>query len=314
MRVLLRLSGEHISLPLAEVKAVFEGEGLEYSLDVEDRLVLAGISCEDPSILGRLAYTLQACEVLGESDSLENLAGDVFDLMGDVDSFMVCATKDVAKKFGGVLKRLGWRVDLENPDESICVVEFRGRYVAGIKLDFPRGYEGRRAQHRPYFHPTSMHPKLARCLVNLSRVRKGDILADPFCGTGGILIEAGLMGLELIGSDIDENMVSGARTNLKHYGLDARLSVGDALRTAYDVDAIVTDPPYGRASYTSEKTNSLYLGFLEWARKNMGDDSHMVLMLPSDKKVEFTGFEILESHDFRMHKSLTRRVWVLKPT
>ncbi len=48
--------------------------------------------------------------------------------------------------------------------------------------------EARKVTHRPFSLPISLHPKLARALVNLARVPMGGVLLDPFCGTGGILL------------------------------------------------------------------------------------------------------------------------------
>jgi len=46
-------------------------------------------------------------------------------------------------------------------------------------------------------------------MVNLSGARR-EVL-DPFCGTGGVLIEAGLIGLEVYGFDIQQSMVEGCK-------------------------------------------------------------------------------------------------------
>ncbi|MBU0762998.1 MAG: TIGR01177 family methyltransferase [Candidatus Altiarchaeota archaeon] len=311
MRFLLRLSGEHDRLPLAELRAVLEGESIEHSLELCGRLVLLDAVVDEPSFLGRLAYTLCAGEVVGEGKTLDLLAGEVFDSMEDVLSFKVYASQDIAKKFGGLLDRLGWRVDLVNPDVGIDVVDFNGVYVSAVRLDFERTYEKRKPQYRPYFHPTSMHPKLARCLVNLSHVSRGDFVVDPFCGTGGILIEAGLMGMVVGGSDVDGRMVDGCLQNLRVYGLKADIKIGDAVDMSYKADAIVTDPPYGRASYTSEDVDLLYDRFLVSARGFLDVGSHLVLMLPSDKVFETELFDVVDWFDFRIHKSLTRRIWVL---
>ena len=70
-------------------------------------------------------------------------------------------------------------------------------------------FEERKVQHRPFFSPISLHPKLARVLVNISAIKRDETLLDPFCGTGGILIEAGLIGAKVIGSDIEEKMIEG---------------------------------------------------------------------------------------------------------
>ncbi len=74
-----------------------------------------------------------------------------------------------------------------------------------------------------------MSPKLARCMVNLTGMIAGDIVLDPFCGTGGILIEAGVMGARVVGADIDERMVEGTIKNLEYCGVkEYEIFQGDA--------------------------------------------------------------------------------------
>lgn len=52
-----------------------------------------------------------------------------------------------------------------------------------------------------------MMPRMARTLVNLSLCGTGATLLDPFCGTGGILIEAEMLGIHTLGSDFDPLMI-----------------------------------------------------------------------------------------------------------
>ena len=162
-----------------------------------------------------------------------------------------------------------------------------------------------------------MHPKLARVMVNLARVRTGDTILDPFCGTGGILIEAGLMGMNPVGWDISDKMVSGCSQNLKNYGLDGRITQQNALEYSGSLkaDAIVTDPPYGRASYTSEKdTSRLYNNFIERAQHLLKKKGFLIFMLPSSQKIIPKDFNVEAHYDVRVHKSLTRRIWILRKT
>ena len=51
-------------------------------------------------------------------------------------------------------------------------------------------------------------------------VKKNETLLDPFCGTGGILIEAGILGINIIGSDIDKKLVYGCKENLNFYNIN----------------------------------------------------------------------------------------------
>lgn len=61
-------------------------------------------------------------------------------------------------------------------------------------------------------------PKLAQAMINLARgacqLTRPTNLLDPFCGTGVILQEAGLMGLTTYGSDNNPRMIDYAQTNL----------------------------------------------------------------------------------------------------
>ncbi|MFZ1258709.1 MAG: hypothetical protein WAQ25_04540 [Candidatus Saccharimonas sp.] len=56
-------------------------------------------------------------------------------------------------------------------------------------------------------------PKLARLMVNLAPVPSGRLL-DPFCGTGVVLQEAALLGLDVYGSDLSAKMVDYTTENL----------------------------------------------------------------------------------------------------
>ncbi|MEW6237094.1 MAG: hypothetical protein AB1656_17055 [Candidatus Omnitrophota bacterium] len=56
-------------------------------------------------------------------------------------------------------------------------------------------------------------PKLARMLINLARTKETVTLLDPFCGNGGILTEAALMGLQPTGLDIQEKNVLSCEEN-----------------------------------------------------------------------------------------------------
>ena len=61
-------------------------------------------------------------------------------------------------------------------------------------------------------------PKLAQTMINLARgacqLTRPTNLLDPFCGTGVVLQEAGLMGLTTYGSDNNPRMIDYTQTNL----------------------------------------------------------------------------------------------------
>jgi tRNA G10 N-methylase Trm11 len=80
-------------------------------------------------------------------------------------------------------------------------------------------------------------PKLAQTIVNLATgplpAAHENIVLDPFCGTGVVLQEAGLMGYGMYGTDLEPRMVDYTRANLAWLAERARvpqplLEIGDA--------------------------------------------------------------------------------------
>src|SRR5438094_9404762 len=87
--------------------------------------------------------------------------------------------------------------------------------------------EATKVAHRPFSLPISLHPKFARALLNLSRVPMAGFVLDPFCGTGGLLLEALSIGLLPIRLDRDRRVGLGFRASLHRPG-EGALAVADA--------------------------------------------------------------------------------------
>ena len=56
--------------------------------------------------------------------------------------------------------------------------------------------------------------KLARILCNLTGLKEG-ILWDPFCGSGTVLMEASVLGFDVLGTDIDIRALESANKNIQ---------------------------------------------------------------------------------------------------
>ena len=186
--------------------------------------------------------------------------------------------------------------------------------IDGVKLS-KKEFLSRRAHLLPAGHPTSLHPKLARALVNLTGAKKGDIILDPFCGAGGILIEAGLLGIKVIGFDIDRIMLKRAKINLDYVKVQGyELILKDATTISKHFDYIVTDLPYGRNSKLSEKElEILYLKFFKVLKKIKVKKA--VVGLPDfvsyKSLIKKAGLKIKKEFDWYLHKSLTKKILIL---
>ena len=260
------LSGEHEELPAAEVLACLKTEGLDFRLHtMVDQCLVVEITGEEKNvekiligpITDRLAMTHHILKVVGVTENTPDAilklaeAFDSSDYIKEGQSFVVRAKRIkhhvdfpgefLEQKIGGCIYRKGFRVILS--EKAVL-----GTLLSSIDRS---AYEARTPQNKPFFHPGVLMPRVARALINLSGIKPGELILDPFCGTAGILVEAGFVGARVIGIDAQEKLVMGARMNLEAFKLDYALMKGDACRMPLKeatIDAVVTDPPYGRSA------------------------------------------------------------------
>lgn len=319
MKFIFQLSGEHPVLPKAEILAVLEGEKIKYNIFHENRktrILIIDAKTKNPEFISRFAMTVKAAEFVAMTDDLDEIAKDIYKKIPKPKTFAVRSeSHELEKKLGGKIWNLGLEVNLTKPDFKVLCFRDNKKYITGIEIPLRKDFNPRKPQFRPFFHPTSMHPKIARLLVNLARIKKDDNVLDPFCGTGGILIEAGLMGIKVFGSDISERMIEGCRENLNFYNITGEIRTVDATKIDkefHGIDAIVTDPPYGRSSavFGGNKTE-LYKNFLKSAANSLKAKGTIVIVTPMEFSRKLKGFEVIGKYSIRVHKSLTRRILVL---
>ena len=341
MELLCIQSQEHPQLPLAELKAVVECEDMDVDIEkiTEGFVVLRNISKDNIDdyykiLTDRLGYTHEIHECIIESN-IETLENDISNVSWSEYINKTFAVR--VKRFNSQIDTVGTerdigtlilnncdniKVNLTKPDSLVRVIAFKNDIYVGIekiKLN-KKHFEDSKPHKRPFFYPGSMSPKLARCMVNLSRVKKGELLLDPFCGTGGILIEAGLIGCKLVGSDIYWKMKNGTAINLDYYGItDYRTFKLDVreLKMYEKVASVVTDPPYGISTTTGDVDGEeIFKEFFMAIYDNMKDDAYLCMASPHyidlEPMVEEVGFEIIEQYGIKMHKSLTRMISVIR--
>ena len=307
MGYIYRLAGENLELAEAELKGFLESQDIEERPSRKGRLAETS---SEPSQLKRLAQTHEISRKLFEGQ-LENYQPDL-NLDG---SFKVKAhnltEQEIDKK--GIEEQLGGKitgeVNLEHPKNTIHVYQTeKSNYLIGLEVENIERtlFDERKNQERPFSSPISMDPKLARTLVNLSGAKPGTHLLDPFCGTGGILIEAGLCGIGVHGLDIQKEMVQGSSKNLEEYGIIAHdIQQGDIqeidhLFNLENIETVISDLPYGKAS---KKTEEPVKGFLEFLEKFDGN----TVFVYNEPELENHTYE----HKVYVHGSLTRYIYCL---
>ena len=275
-----------------------------------------------------LAFTHRASRLVGTcepttEDALALLTAASVDREGsvavrgvDVRGTTGIDTQRVERELGSVLVDRGFTVDLEDPDHELRAL-FAGETCAlgWLAATVDRGFGNRKPGDRPFFQPGSMDPILARALANVAGARPGATVLDPMCGTGGLLVEAGLVGARAIGLDAQAKMVTGARENLAAL-LDGgwQLLQGDAASLPFTdnaVDSVVFDAPYGRQSKIRGDLDTLVRGALAEARR-VAPRCVVVGDRPWARPAGAVGWQTEATFSRRVHRSLTRYIVVLR--
>jgi len=101
-------------------------------------------------------------------------------------------------------------------------------------------FKGDRGQ---YFTPRP----LVELMVDLARLRAGDRVLDPTCGSGGFLVGALARGADVDGIEVDPDLATLARLNLALCGANPRaVRAGDLFRTPAqpEYDVVLANPPF----------------------------------------------------------------------
>lgn len=322
------LSGEHETLPTQEALSLLEIHSSSFREEASmDQCLVVGAEGLDIVEIGRrLAMTHSIIQVLSICDADQSSLSEAvrcldlprrrYRVRARCVKGARPAADEVERCVGSVLFGRGFRADLTRPEIELRAVVTDGCIVLGLEAArIDRGsFEARRPHKRPFFHPGVLMPRMARALVNLSQAREGERLLDPFAGTCGILIEACMIGVRGVGVEFSGHLVRGALCNLKD--VDCDLVRGDAKCLPFhdsSFDAAVLDLPYGRSARieADSKEHLLEEGLAELHRVII-PGRRMVIVADGkiDEILAESGFWIAQRHMHRVHRSLTRHIYV----
>lgn len=336
------LSGEHRTLPLSELRAVAYAEGVEYREVANlDMVTILESTDELPKYITRSALTKVFGEVITISESDIGLTHVVKDvdwdsLLADEPSYTLSLIriKEYSKwvNYESVVNTVkpltnkkfipySKAVKAEAPLSVVDFILSNGLLIIGRRHyeREPMVFRSKDPKYRPAYRPGTMKSIMSRVLVNLSRVgvRSKGLYLDPFCGVGGLLIEACAIGIKYLGSDIDGRCVDGARKNLNHFNCMPSVITADACKLPYRyVDGVGTDPPYGRL--TRSKGRRSVQELMECSINCLADVIRRggYIAIAQSKEVSLdevlvnAGFKVVEKHYNWLHRSLVRNIYV----
>lgn len=328
MKYLFELSGEHPDLPIWESEALMHCSGNVRLIERDSLAAIfhADASPDQFSTRIALSHFLNEHIVSVEFDDIPSAIKSI-DLSG-IESVAISIritegkrknfnVQELTRRFGAILANKT-KIDLERPHARLRIYISERAHIGKEIARIDRSqFEKRKNRYLPFVSPISIHPRLARALINLTAKSVSSKILDPFCGTGAILIEAAMMGMGVYGSDISDRMTEGSKANLENLKLSAhieKMDVGKIGHFQKKFDCIVTDPPYGRSASTAkEPIKQLYSRALTAFSENLVDHGRVGIIVSDVGNLNYEDdFRLVKGTSIRVHRSLTRNFEVLE--
>ncbi|MFW5977265.1 MAG: TRM11 family SAM-dependent methyltransferase, partial [Candidatus Nanoarchaeia archaeon] len=274
-------SKEHVGLAQAELESFFkeklfsiaQGIFLTPTVIFEKDISLFGFAKESCNVLDSFSLAIlfdgasfdaqkkerlfRSCVKTLNAHAQDNYC--VKQKKGDTQSISFL-TRDLQKY---VAKELSYKVNLSKPKKTFYVLQTKEMlYILELIATNEDSPRQRRAHLQAVSKPIAIHPKIAKAMNLLAQ---SNSIIDPFCGAGGLLIEAALQGFIAKGSDIRQDMVLATTKNANYFGVDIVVKKEDFFDIKKRLPCIVTDLPYGQNSSLSLDKNFFYKKFFKHA-------------------------------------------------
>ena len=322
--------GRDQELSKLEIESVLENKGINYKVLDEGKGNIV-IDCEKlkPSIIDEFGGIIKIAEVISNSSRIDHIEDnlrkveiyngksnkieyyiDAFstDLLSFVEDYLKDYFKSI--KLKALYRREGEPSKLVSKnilETGINIVIFKSFIGKAIAITNPKEFKERDLARPEVDYMKVISIRLAKILVNIAKVKRNGTLLDPFCGSGTILQEAMLKGINVIGVDSDSGSISQAMKNLewltKKYGLKNIFKIFNIdcrkLSTTIkvnNIDAVVTEPymgPYIRKLPTMAEArrliselSRLYDDLLANLKIVLKNNGRIVIIMPKIRTME----------------------------
>ncbi|CAK0803607.1 unnamed protein product [Prorocentrum cordatum] len=181
----------------------------------------------------------------------------------------------------------GWQVDLKGFELEVVVHINDDMLLVTVPL-----LERRAAPQANFALPGLAQP-VAWAVARSANIAPGELVVDPMCGSGIILLEAAQCwrGAAYLGFDLDEAQLRRFAGNLRQLSRGHAISAcrADVVRLPLpdgSVDAIVCDLPFGRQHGTMESVALLYPAAVAEFRRVLRSGSGRAVLLTSQANSE----------------------------
>jgi tRNA G10 N-methylase Trm11 len=267
--------GRNPQLSYAEIQCYFESRGMDFEVILFEKNYLLVSFKEDVKInVQEFGGVVKVGKILYKGND-DNFGEFLENYIMETDKFSFCVSGNnseeleeaLMEKFKSerikaqvrhgrnkMLLQKGDYVLMPNADVEFFFYNINGQLFFGrVEQDYSYTEVKERDMNKPFRRESlAISPRLSKILVNISQVKKGGLLLDPFCGVAGIIQEALLKEINCYGIDKDKQAIESAKKNLKwlsqNYKVDANytlLNADSKNAPNIKIDAVATEPALG---------------------------------------------------------------------
>lgn len=188
----------------------------------------------------------------------------------------------------------GWRYeeDDRNSDINLRIFIEHEAALVGIRLAAkPLHKRSYKQEHVA----GSLKPSVAAALVFLAQTARRQVILDPCCGAGTILIEAAETGATAIGGDQDAGAIAAAQRNAIAAGVPLDVQVWDARKLpleAASIARVITNLPWGLQVEVDSELAAFYEAVCAEMERVVQPDGRIVLLTNLPHLVKFPTWTI----------------------
>jgi tRNA (guanine10-N2)-dimethyltransferase len=142
---------------------------------------------------------------------------------------------------------------------------------------------------KPFSYSNALKVNVSRALVNIAVGNNmGCSVVDPCCGIGTVIIEAISMQINIKGYELNPYIAENAKANLRYFGFEDVITIGDMHDIEQKFDVAIVDLPYGIFTKISTEEQ---LAIISTARR-IADRMVIITFEDMAQQISSFGFQI----------------------
>lgn len=234
-------------------------------------------------------YQANSFEDLYESVKNQPLSYETFKILFLRFKNQELPYKERLERLYGIGSLIGGEADMYNPKQLLGLTELNGQWLFGTLEQNCNEWVSH--ENKPHSYSFSLSVRVSRAVANIAvghDVTKRII--DPCCGAGTVVLEVLTVGGQIIGNELNPKVAWKAEENLKYYGYENVIQIGDIQDIQEHYDVAILDLPYGHFNPIAPEIQRM---IIENARR-IADRLVIVTQINMDDILRSVGFEVVD--------------------